>query len=50
MPVECKNPNLKSAQMAQLGQPAKNWNWICTFHRHGRVKSKGVLGLGGTNA
>ena len=25
MPVECTNSNLKSAQMAQLRQPAKNW-------------------------
>ena len=40
MPVECTNPNLKSAEMAQLGQPAKNWNWICTFLRHIRAKSK----------
>ena len=46
MPVECTNSNLKSAQMAQLRQPAKNWNWICTFHRHIRAKSKTVLLLG----
>ena len=35
MSVECTNPNHKSAQSAQLGQPApKFWIWICTFHRH----------------
>ena len=41
--VECTNPNLKSAQSAQLGLPAPKWNWICTFRRHSRAKLKSLL-------
>ena len=51
--VECTNPNLKSAQSVQLGQPAPKLEldlFIPLFHGHSRVKTKCRLWLGDKKA
>ena len=43
MTVECTNLNLKSAQTAQLGQPAPKLELDSFILRHSRAKLKTIL-------